>query len=152
MPEICSVSFDDLDPRTAYALWRLRAEVFVVEQQCFYQDLDGRDLEPGTRHVWVAVDDEPVAYLRVLDEGDHVRIGRVLVAVPHRGRGLADALMRSALELAGSRTSVLAAQSAVNTTTSQRQNRIRDLKAELARIDALADRARGLVKSLARTS
>lgn len=104
-------SFDELDPRTAYMLWRLRAEVFVMEQQCFYQDLDGRDLEPGTRHVWASVDEQPVAYLRVLDDGEHSRIGRVLVAVPHRGRRLADRLMRSALEVVGPRTSVLAAQS-----------------------------------------
>jgi ElaA protein len=111
LPDLHTAAFEDLDPRTAYALWRLRAEVFVVEQQCFYQDLDGRDLEPGTRHVWVTDGDDPVGYLRVLDEGDHLRIGRVLVAPPHRGRGLADRLMRSALELVGSRTSVLAAQS-----------------------------------------
>ena len=111
MPDVSVARFDELDPRTAYALWRLRAEVFVVEQQCFYQDLDGRDLEPGTRHVWAVDGDEPVGYLRVLDEGDHARIGRVLVAPPHRGRGLADQLMRSALEVVGSRTSVLAAQS-----------------------------------------
>ena len=110
--EIRVAGFEELDPRTAYALWRLRAEVFVVEQQCFYQDLDGRDLEPGTRHVW-AVDaaGEPVGYLRVLEEDGHARIGRVLVAAPERGRGLADRLMRSALELVGPRTSVLDAQS-----------------------------------------
>jgi ElaA protein len=103
--------FGELDQRTAYALWRLRAEVFVLEQQCFYQDLDGRDLEPGTRHVWAAAGDgEPVGYLRVLDDGEHARIGRVLVGMPHRGRGLADRLMRTALELVGARTSVLDAQ------------------------------------------
>ena len=111
MPDLSVAAFDELEPRTAYALWRLRAEVFVVEQQCFYQDLDGRDLEPATRHVWVADGDDPVGYLRVLDEGDHLRIGRVLVAAPHRGRGLADRLMQAALEQVGSRTSVLAAQS-----------------------------------------
>jgi len=47
---------------------------------------------------------------------------------------------------------VLAARNAASPTPSERQSRIRDLKAELARIDALADRARGLVKSLAHTS
>lgn len=112
LPDVRTASFDDLDPRTAYALWRLRAEVFVVEQQCFYQDLDGRDLEAATRHVWATVGGgEPVGYLRVLDDGDHARIGRVLVTAPHRGRGLADRLVRSALELVGSRTSVLDSQS-----------------------------------------
>lgn len=111
-PEVRVAGFDALDPRTAYALWRLRAEVFVVEQQCFYQDLDGRDVEPATRHLWVtAADGEPVGYLRILDEGEHARIGRVLVVASHRGRGLADRLMRTALDLVGPRVSVLAAQS-----------------------------------------
>jgi ElaA protein len=112
LPDVHSAAFEDLDPRTAYALWRLRAEVFVVEQQCVYQDLDGRDLEPGTRHVWAALrQGDPVGYLRVLDDGEHVRIGRVLVAASHRGRGLADRLMSSAIELVGSRASALDAQS-----------------------------------------
>ena len=103
--------FEELDTRTAYALWRLRESVFVVEQLCAYQELDGRDLEQGTRHVWMAADGEPVAYLRVLDEGEVARIGRVLVAASHRRRGLAEALMRAALDLVGDRPSLLHAQS-----------------------------------------
>jgi ElaA protein len=103
--------FDDLDPRTAYLLWQLRESVFVVEQACPYLELDGRDLEPGTRHVWAGLDDVPSGYLRILDDGDHARIGRVLVTVPHRGRGLSGVLMRTALEVIGDRPSVLDAQS-----------------------------------------
>jgi ElaA protein len=103
--------FDDLDPRTAYRLWQLRESVFVVEQACPYAELDGRDLEPGTRHVWITAGGGPIAYLRVLDDGDRARIGRVLVAQDHRGRGLAERLMREALELVGDRTSCLDAQS-----------------------------------------
>jgi ElaA protein len=102
--------FDDLDARTAYLLWQLRESVFVVEQRCPYPELDGRDLEPGTRHVWVAADGVPVAYLRVLDEGDHLRIGRVLVARGHRGTGLSATLMRVALDVVGERPSRLDAQ------------------------------------------
>ena len=45
-------AFADLDAATLYALLRLRADVFVVEQDCAYPELDGRDTEPGTRHVW----------------------------------------------------------------------------------------------------
>jgi ElaA protein len=63
-------AFDELDAYTLYALLRLRAEVFVVEQDCAYLDLDGRDTEPGTRHLWLDRDGEPVAYLRVLAAGD----------------------------------------------------------------------------------
>lgn len=104
-------AFDELDGRTAYALWQLRESVFVVEQECPYAELDGRDLEAGTRHVWMADGGRPVAYLRVLDDGSEARIGRVLVARSHRGRGLADALMRRALDLVGDRASRLDAQS-----------------------------------------
>jgi ElaA protein len=108
------VAFDELDTRTAYRLWQLREAVFVVEQDCPYPELDGRDLEPGTRHVWAVEPDrpeEPVGYLRVLDDGDAARIGRVLVARPHRGRGLSGLLVRTALEVVGDRASRLDAQS-----------------------------------------
>lgn len=103
-------AFDELDVRTAYDLWRLRQAVFVVEQECPYLDLDGRDHEPGTRHVWVADDGVPVGYLRVLDDPEAARIGRVVVAPSHRGRGLAEVLMRRALALVADRSSVLDSQ------------------------------------------
>ena len=45
---VVTTSFDGLGPRTAYEVWRLRQQVFVVEQDCPYPDLDGRDLEPTT--------------------------------------------------------------------------------------------------------
>jgi ElaA protein len=104
-------AFADLDPRTAYLLWQLRESVFVVEQDCAYPELDGRDLEPGTRHVWLGSGSGPVGYLRVLDDGEHAKIGRVLVAPAHRGSGLSEVLMRTALEVVGDRPSVLDAQS-----------------------------------------
>jgi ElaA protein len=108
--DVHTAGFDELDPRTAYLLWQLRESVFVVEQHCPYPELDGRDLEPATRHVWAEQDGRPVAYLRVLDDGDAVRIGRVLVAEPHRGSGLAARLMATALDLVGDRPSTLDAQ------------------------------------------
>jgi len=104
-------AFDDLDMRTAYRLWQLRESVFVVEQRCAYAELDGRDLEPGTRHVWVELDDSPIGYLRVLDDEPVARIGRVLVAPGHRGTGVSTLLMRTALDVVGDRASCLDAQS-----------------------------------------
>jgi ElaA protein len=109
-PVVRVAGFAELDARAAYALWALREEVFVVEQACAYQELDGRDLEPGTRHVWAELEGRPVGYLRVLDEGDHAKIGRVLVARRHRGSGLSARLMERALSLVGDRPSVLDAQ------------------------------------------
>ncbi len=109
-PEVFVASFDDLEPTTAYALWKLRQEVFVVEQACVYLDLDGRDLEPGTRHLWVADGTRPVGYLRILEDPGAARIGRVLVAPSHRGQGSAALLMQHALAHVGERVSVLDAQ------------------------------------------
>ena len=106
-----AAAFADLDPVLAYGLSRLRSAVFVVEQDCPYLDLDGRDLEPATVHLWVAAPGgEPVAALRLLDDGEAARIGRVVVAPAHRGRGLARALMLAALERVGERACVLDAQ------------------------------------------
>lgn len=97
------VSFEDLTSREAYALWRLRQQVFVVEQQSPYPDLDGRDLEPSTRHVLAHHGSDLVACLRVLDDGTHARIGRLVVTPAARGRGLARELMDAALVEIGGR-------------------------------------------------
>jgi ElaA protein len=104
-------TFDDLDPRTAYLLWQLRERVFVVEQECAYLDLDGRDLETGTRHLYVDVAGVPVAYLRVLQDPGEMRIGRVVVDPAHRRTGLAERLMTGALAVVGDRPCRLDAQS-----------------------------------------
>ena len=107
-----SARFADLDTATLYALLRLRVDVFVVEQACAYPEIDGRDTEPGTRHLWLSRDDaSPVAYLRTLDEPDGtVRIGRVVVTASARGSGAAGRLMAAALNEIRSRPSLLDAQ------------------------------------------
>ena len=104
------VGFDALDARTAYDVWRLRQQVFVVEQECPYPDLDGRDIEPGTRHVLLRDGGALVGYARVLDDADVWRIGRVVLDPSARGRSLADPLMRTALDVCAGRDVVLDAQ------------------------------------------
>jgi ElaA protein len=98
--------FDDLSGRILYALLKLRSDVFVVEQASAYQELDGRDTEPGTRHLWLAPPQQPAdprTYLRVLAEPDgERRIGRVCTAAGSRGAGLSGQLMSAALEPGGS--------------------------------------------------
>jgi len=115
MTTIHNESFADLEAETLYALLRLRVDVFVVEQRAAYPELDGRDLEPGTRHLWVtAGGDEasPLAYLRLLAEPDGtMRIGRVVTAKHARGGGLAKRLVAAALEVDPSAPTVLDAQS-----------------------------------------
>ena len=95
----------DLDTRTLYEVLALRSEVFVVEQACAYQDVDGLDLVDGTVHVighviGGAKGSSIPAYARILAPGEArptPRIGRVIVAVTSRGRRLARPLMRRAL-------------------------------------------------------
>lgn len=98
-------SFAELDAQTLYPLLRLRVDVFVVEQRCPYPDLDGRDAEPDTRHLWLAPADDPTdphAYLRLLAEPDGTaRIGRVCTAAKARGGGLSGRLVAAALHLVG---------------------------------------------------
>ncbi|WFE49593.1 GNAT family N-acetyltransferase [Micromonospora sp. WMMD1155] len=110
--EIQTASFADLDARTFHDLLKLRIDVFVVEQNCPYPELDGRDVEDGTRHLWLTDRGAPLAYLRILADPDGTaRIGRVVVAPEARGGGHAGRLMTAALEVVGDRPSVLDAQS-----------------------------------------
>ncbi|MBU1800912.1 MAG: GNAT family N-acetyltransferase [Actinobacteria bacterium] len=105
-----TLAFPDLDAEQVYAIARLRQDAFVVEQECPYPDLDGRDLEPGTGHVLLREGGDLIGYARVLDDGPRWRIGRVVLARSARGRGLADVVMRAALEGAAGRDVVLDAQ------------------------------------------
>jgi ElaA protein len=105
-----AVPFNALDARAAYEVWRLRQDVFVVEQSCPYPDLDDRDLEEGTRHVMLRDGDELLGYARVLDDGDVWRIGRVVLTRKARGRGLADPLLETALQVCPDRPVVMNAQ------------------------------------------
>ncbi|MEO0505304.1 MAG: GNAT family N-acetyltransferase [Bacteroidota bacterium] len=93
MPTSLTVSilfFDALSSKQLYELLRLRSAVFVVEQECIYQDIDNKD--QNATHVLGYIDNELVAYTRVFGPGDYFKeasIGRVLVKSEHRifGRG-----------------------------------------------------------------
>ena len=105
---------EELDTATLYALLRLRVEVFVVEQACPYPELDGRDLDPSTVHLWLTPHDAPTTVLcslRLVADGDTYRIGRLCTARNARGAGLAGVLMQAALDEVGSAACVLDAQS-----------------------------------------
>jgi ElaA protein len=88
----------ELPAATLHGLLRLRVDVFVVEQRCPYPEVDGRDLDPGTVHLWVGPGAAPLACLRLLAEpGGERRVGRVCTAAAARGRGHAGRLMTAAL-------------------------------------------------------
>lgn len=88
----------DCDPETLYRILWLRVRVFVVEQNAAYEDLDGRDLEPGAELMWAEEDGEVLSTVRILREPGGLRIGRVATAPAARSRGVASELMRRAVE------------------------------------------------------
>ena len=91
--------FGELTPYELYEILRLREAVFVVEQACAYQDIDGKDR--GAIHAWLSDADGIAAYLRVLDRGvydEEVAIGRVLSL--RRRQGLATRLLREGIRIA----------------------------------------------------
>ena len=99
---------DALSAPDLEAILMVRTAVFVVEQECPYQEVDGRDTLSTTWHAWTGSVD---AYLRVLTEPDGTRrIGRVCTAAAARGKGLAAQLMAAALTEIGDAPSVLDAQ------------------------------------------
>ncbi len=97
--ELIVKHFDQLTARELYEILRLRSEIFVVEQNCVYQDIDGTD--PHGYHLYLKDDDGIVAYLRVLPAGvryDEVSLGRVVSA--KRRRGYATRLLREGIRVA----------------------------------------------------
>ena len=94
---ICS-SFEELDRELLYAMLNLRAEVFVVEQECAYQDLDGHDED--ALHLCGLFGGELACYARINPPGSktgHTAISRVLVRKKRRDGGLGRMLMNEAL-------------------------------------------------------
>ena len=92
--------FDELTTNELYEILKLRAEVFVVEQDCPYQDLDDKD--KWAYHLFLEDDDGStvIAVLRILPENiayEDMAIGRVIVKKSHRGQGLSKVMMRKAI-------------------------------------------------------
>jgi ElaA protein len=102
-PYVHAAHLDELTPRALLGILAVRQAVFVVEQQCAFQDIDSLDAELRTMHLWI--EEAPgrvVSTLRLIDEGDggH-RIGRVATHPDARRRGHSSALVRRAIELSG---------------------------------------------------
>lgn len=92
--------FTDLSNVELYKILQLRSEVFVVEQNCAYQDLDDKDLKAYHFSGWQ--DDNVVAYTRLLAKGisyeDAASIGRVVTSPSVRGKNVGKELMRQSIE------------------------------------------------------
>jgi ElaA protein len=98
--------FDELSIHQLYDLLKLRVDVFVVEQTCYYPDLDSDknqlDRHQDTLHLLGYQDDILVAYLRILAKGqsydNYISIGRVATASHARDSGLGHTLMQEGLK------------------------------------------------------
>ena len=89
--------FSELTTDELYDIMRLRSEIFVVEQDCVYNDLDGHDKEAV--HLFLRKGGEIVAYSRLLKPGSrfsNYSIGRVVVKESERGTGLGIQMMEAA--------------------------------------------------------
>ena len=87
--------YQDLSLDEAHDIFALRSEIFVVEQNCIYQDIDGKD--KNAVHIIGKNEKEIVAYARIFVSGepysDFTSIGRVLVKKKSRGKSLGHQLM-----------------------------------------------------------
>lgn len=95
-----TLSFADLTPAQLYAILQLRSEVFVVEQSCAYQDLDGKDAL--ALHLIGEKDGKIIAYTRLFRAGDyypHASIGRVAVSAPERTHGYGHAILKASIQV-----------------------------------------------------
>lgn len=89
--------FSELLPEELYEILWLRAEIFVVEQDCVYNDLDGLDVE--AIHQFYRKNGEIIAYSRLLKPGtrfSECSIGRVVVKKTERGKGTGIQMMKEA--------------------------------------------------------
>lgn len=91
--------FKELKIEQLYKILELRSEIFVVEQECAYQDCDGKD--KNSYHLFSEINGEIIAYLRILEKGisyDEVSIGRVCISKCNRGKGISREMILKAIE------------------------------------------------------
>ncbi|WP_406289908.1 GNAT family N-acetyltransferase [Embleya sp. NBC_00896] len=94
----------EIDAVSLYRLLTLRSTVFVVARRQPWLDPDGRDIEPGTTHLWAEHEGVTVSTMRLTAEGDGVlRMGRVCTLLSYRRQGHATFLLGHALVIAGAR-------------------------------------------------
>ncbi|MGB5823006.1 MAG: GNAT family N-acetyltransferase [Proteocatella sp.] len=97
--EINLKKFKDLSVQELYEILRVRESVFILDQKCFYHDIDCKDM--NAHHLFMQDENKVIAYLRILDKGvsyDEISIGRVMVDKEYRGNGLARKIMQNAID------------------------------------------------------
>ena len=96
--EIVIKKFEELSTKELYMILKLRAEIFVVEQNCIYNDLDDKDFE--SFHIFILEKENIIAYERIVKPGISYKeysIGRVAVTKEVRRKGLARTLLQKGI-------------------------------------------------------
>ncbi len=99
MLNVKTKSFKELTTQELYKLLQLRSEVFVVEQDCVYQDIDGKDQK--ALHVLGFENETLVAYTRIFKSGEYFEnasIGRVVVAETKRDKQYGKLIMEASIK------------------------------------------------------
>ena len=92
-------AWDQLSSKEINDIFSLRSEVFIVEQECIYQDVDGKDEKAD--HVLLIINNQLVGYTRVFNENIYFKeasFGRAVVKKSHRGEGYGHLLVEKSLE------------------------------------------------------
>ena len=96
---IITKKYSELEKEELYQILRLRSEVFVVEQDCVYQDIDNKDQK--AIHLFYKKEEEIIAYTRIFKKGDYYEnpsIGRVVVLKKIRGKDVGKKIMIDSIE------------------------------------------------------
>ena len=88
--------FHEIDNKTLHNIFLIRSEVFIIEQNCIYQDIDGKDIK--SIHIIGKIKEEIIAYSRLMNlSNDFCSIGRVLVKKSSRKNGFGTKLMKKTI-------------------------------------------------------
>ena len=104
--------WSELSTKEVENIFSLRSEVFIVEQDCVYQDIDGKDQK--AKHVLGKKENDIVAYARIFKPGDYFKeasFGRAVVKKTERGKGVGDELVKNCLEIITEEEIKISAQS-----------------------------------------
>lgn len=110
-----SANLEEMPAKDLYQILKLRQDIFIIEQECNYEDID--NIDPISEHIYLKDNEKLIAYSRIVPAGtkyDHPSIGRVIVEKNYRGSGLGKEIVKRSLILLterGIRTVYIEAQS-----------------------------------------
>ena len=104
--------FNDLTNTELYKILQLRSKIFVVEQNCAYNDLDNLDFEAN--HIICFLEKNIIGYSRIIDKKANIVIGRIIVEKKYRKKGIGEKLVKKSIRTAkrkiGKKSIIISAQ------------------------------------------